>query len=241
MTRLDNRPCISRSRQTALLRGRGRVRGSGVLEVVGAAYGTTEIGFRDLVISTGSEPVRPRILGLDGVPVWTSDEALSISEQPGWITVIGGGPVGCELAFLFAAFGSRVQLVQRNERLVPREEPEASAVLADVTSKPHRSAPVRLRREVECAGAHDAIGDSCGPCACGSFGCLITIAPAHPSVRGVRAPPSGTGSSACGSRNGRISGTPATLRDGVLRRRGSGVRGWLEHQRAPPMEPDRTK
>ncbi|MFF8953953.1 FAD-dependent oxidoreductase [Streptomyces sp. NPDC014940] len=117
MTRLDNRPCISRSRQTALLRGRGRVRGSGVLEVVGAAYGTTEIGFRDLVISTGSEPIRPRIPGLDGVPVWTSDEALSISEQPGSITVIGGGPVGCELAFLFAAFGSRVQLVQRNERL----------------------------------------------------------------------------------------------------------------------------
>ncbi|MFF4970259.1 FAD-dependent oxidoreductase [Streptomyces sp. NPDC001037] len=114
-----------------LLRGRGRVRGSGVLEVVGAACGTTEIGFRDLVISTGSEPIRPRIPGLDGVPVWTSDEALSISEQPGSITVIGGGPVGCELAFLFAAFGSRVQLVQRNERLVPREEPEASAVLAD--------------------------------------------------------------------------------------------------------------
>lgn len=113
-----------------LLRGRGRLRGPGVLEVAGSA-GTTEIGFRDLVINTGSEPVRPEVPGLDTVPVWTSDQALSTADQPGSIVVIGGGPVGCELAYLFAVFGSHVELVQRNARLVPREEPETSATLAE--------------------------------------------------------------------------------------------------------------
>ncbi|MFF4146780.1 dihydrolipoyl dehydrogenase family protein [Streptomyces sp. NPDC001698] len=139
-----------------LLRGHGRVRAPGVLEVVGAASSVTEIGFRDLVLNTGSEPIRPQIRGLDTIPVWTSDEALSTSDQPGSITVIGGGPVGCELAFLFAAFGSRVQLVQRNERLVPREEPEASATLVDTLAG--QGVALHLKCQVARAEPHGSGG-----------------------------------------------------------------------------------
>jgi pyruvate/2-oxoglutarate dehydrogenase complex dihydrolipoamide dehydrogenase (E3) component len=51
--------------------------------------------------------------------------------QPGSIAVIGGGPVGCELAYLFAVLGTQVSVIQRNARLIPREEPEASASMAE--------------------------------------------------------------------------------------------------------------
>ncbi|MFJ6562677.1 dihydrolipoyl dehydrogenase family protein [Streptomyces sp. NPDC091412] len=110
-----------------LLRGDGRVVRPGVVEVDG-----TEIGYRDLVLNTGSEPVWPQLPGLSAVPVWTSDQAMSTSDHPRSAVVLGGGPVGCELAFLFATFGTAVTMVQRNRRLIPREEPEASTALAEV-------------------------------------------------------------------------------------------------------------
>jgi pyruvate/2-oxoglutarate dehydrogenase complex dihydrolipoamide dehydrogenase (E3) component len=56
---------------------------------------------------------------------------MSTSEQPRSVAVIGGGPVGCELAYLFAVLGSQVTVIQRNARLIPREEPEASASMAE--------------------------------------------------------------------------------------------------------------
>jgi thioredoxin reductase len=55
---------------------------------------------------------------------------MSTGEQPRSVAVIGGGPAGCELAYLFAVLGSRVTVLQRNARLIPREEPEASLSLA---------------------------------------------------------------------------------------------------------------
>lgn len=56
---------------------------------------------------------------------------MNTSEQPGSIAVIGGGPVGCELAYLIAVLGTQVTVIQRNARLIPREEPEASASMAE--------------------------------------------------------------------------------------------------------------
>jgi pyruvate/2-oxoglutarate dehydrogenase complex dihydrolipoamide dehydrogenase (E3) component len=109
-----------------LLRGTGRIVRPGVVEVDGSP-----VEYRDLVLNTGSAPRIPDLPGLDEVPVWTSEQAMSTSEQPGSMVVLGGGPVGCELAYLFAVLGTRVTLVQRNTRLIPREEPEASASMAE--------------------------------------------------------------------------------------------------------------
>jgi pyruvate/2-oxoglutarate dehydrogenase complex dihydrolipoamide dehydrogenase (E3) component len=127
-----------------VVRGRGRITGHGMLEV-----GERELEWRDLLISTGAVPVRPAVHGLDKVPVWTSDEALTSPLRPGSLLVMGGGPVGCELAQIYARFGVRVTLVDVAERLIDREEPVISDLLAGCLAAD--GVDVRLGVEVESA------------------------------------------------------------------------------------------
>jgi dihydrolipoamide dehydrogenase len=108
-----------------LVRGRGRIVREGVVQVEGR-----ELGYRDLVLATGSEPVRPGIPGLDAVPTWTSDEALSAQERPASLLVMGGGAVGCELAQAHVRFGVRTTLVESGPQVAGKEEASIAALLA---------------------------------------------------------------------------------------------------------------
>jgi pyruvate/2-oxoglutarate dehydrogenase complex dihydrolipoamide dehydrogenase (E3) component len=100
-----------------LIRGDGRIIEPGVLEV-----GRRRVTARHIVIATGSDPVIPPIPGLrelDGV--WTNREATGVREIPESLVILGGGPVGVELAQAFAALGTDVHLVEGMDHVLPRE------------------------------------------------------------------------------------------------------------------------
>ncbi len=118
-----------------LLRGRGEVVAPGRVRVIDASGCGREIAYGELVIATGSSPAGSAIPGLDRVPCWTSDEALTSGDLPESLVVLGGGPVGCELAQIYCAYGVRVMVVEASEQLLGHEDAwlgtELTRVLAD--------------------------------------------------------------------------------------------------------------
>ena len=113
-----------------VLRGTGKVTAPGTVSVSGEGL-SVSLDYTDLVVATGSEPVAPPIEGLADIPTWTSAEALSCPDLPRRLIVLGGGPGGCELAQIYASFGSAVTLVEAEDRLLPGEPSFTGALLAE--------------------------------------------------------------------------------------------------------------
>jgi len=110
-----------------LVRGEGRVAGPGVVEVDGQ-----ELPYDRLVIATGSRPMIPPIDGLDSVEYWTNREATRTHKVPQSLAVMGGGPVGAELAQFFSRMGSQVTILERGERLLGRVHADAGDLVAEL-------------------------------------------------------------------------------------------------------------
>jgi len=110
-----------------LVRGDGRVARPGVVEVDG-----DEIPYDKLIVATGSRPAIPPVEGIDEVEYWTNREATRTHQVPESLVVLGGGPVGCELAQFYARMGAKVTIVERGEALLGRIHSDAGALLADV-------------------------------------------------------------------------------------------------------------
>jgi pyruvate/2-oxoglutarate dehydrogenase complex dihydrolipoamide dehydrogenase (E3) component len=86
---------------------------------------------RNIVVAAGARPLVPPIPGLEQVGYLTSDTVWSLRRLPKRLVVLGGGPIGCELAQSFARFGADVTQVEMLERLMIREDPEVSAMVAE--------------------------------------------------------------------------------------------------------------
>ena len=89
----------------------------------------TELKFKKAVICTGARASAPPIPGLSEVPYLTNETVFSLTELPRRFGIIGAGPIGCELAQSFARFGSEVFLVEATHGILPREDPEAAAIV----------------------------------------------------------------------------------------------------------------
>jgi pyruvate/2-oxoglutarate dehydrogenase complex dihydrolipoamide dehydrogenase (E3) component/uncharacterized membrane protein YdjX (TVP38/TMEM64 family) len=87
---------------------------------------------RSIIIATGAQPQVPDLPGLAEIAYLTSETLWSIRSLPPRLLVLGGGPIGCELALAFARFGSAVTVVGRAPRLLPREDEDVSAALRAV-------------------------------------------------------------------------------------------------------------
>ncbi len=121
-----------------LVRGAGRLAGPGKVEADGSTY---EAG--SIVIATGSDPLIPPIDGLDQLDgIWTNREATGVKEIPASLLILGGGPVGVEMAQAFARMGAKVTIVEGEEGLLPREAPEVGEALAEGLA----AQGIRLRR-----------------------------------------------------------------------------------------------
>jgi dihydrolipoamide dehydrogenase len=112
-----------------LVRGTGRLDGERIVTVELPDGGRrTLTARRAVVLATGSAPAVPPVPGLAEARPWDNRGATAATEVPGRLVVLGGGPVGCELAQAFRRLGSReVTVVVRGERLLAREEPFAGA------------------------------------------------------------------------------------------------------------------
>ncbi len=107
--------------------GWGRMRPGGAVEVDG-----TRFEGERTIIATGTAPFVPPIPGLESVDVLTNEELFDLREAPASLAILGGGPIGLEMAQAFARFGIPVTVFEAEDRVLPREEPEASDLIADV-------------------------------------------------------------------------------------------------------------
>ena len=108
------------------IQGRARLVSPWELEVDGR-----RLSSRHIVLATGARPLVPKLPGLEQVPYLTSDSLWQLRTAPRHLLVLGGGPIGCELAQSLALLGIPVTLVELADQLLPREEREVAEALAD--------------------------------------------------------------------------------------------------------------
>ena len=95
---------------------------------------------RSIILATGARPFVPPIPGLDEIDYLTSDSVWSLDELPKRLLVVGGGPIGCELAQAFSNLGAEVTQVDMADRIMPREDEEVS----EIVSKAFREQGIQL-------------------------------------------------------------------------------------------------
>lgn len=106
--------------------GFGQFVDANTVEVNGA-----KLKSKAFVIATGSEPFVPPIDGLDSVTVHTNETIFDLESLPESIAILGGGPIGCEMAQAFADLGSKVHLFEMADQVLIREHPEAAKLVSD--------------------------------------------------------------------------------------------------------------
>ncbi len=109
--------------------GSARFTGATSISVRGNDGRETPLQFRRAIIASGGRAAAPAIDGLADTGYLTNETVFDLEQLPRRLLVIGGGPIGCELAQAFARFGSQVTLLNSGPQLLPREDAEAAAIV----------------------------------------------------------------------------------------------------------------
>ena len=109
--------------------GRARFVDPHVIAITGATGSEERIRSRFIIVATGGRPRIPEIAGIEDAPYLTSETIFELPELPKRLLILGGGPIGSELAQASGRLGAKVTVVQKGTRLLPKDDPELSALL----------------------------------------------------------------------------------------------------------------
>ncbi|WP_416235294.1 dihydrolipoyl dehydrogenase family protein [Paracoccus sp. (in: a-proteobacteria)] len=141
---------LARKRGVTVLQGVGRLSGPNTLAVVGPD-GESSISFDQCIIAVGSEPVTLPIMPPDDPRIINSTSALELSEVPKRLLVLGAGIIGLEMATVYDALGSDVEIVEMQDQIMPGADKDIVKPLKDRISQRYRA--VRLRARVTAVDA----------------------------------------------------------------------------------------
>jgi pyruvate/2-oxoglutarate dehydrogenase complex dihydrolipoamide dehydrogenase (E3) component len=110
--------------------GEARFTGTDALAVDGA-----RLRFAKAIVATGARPDRPEVSGLAEAGYLTNENIFDLTELPRRLLVIGGGPLGCELAQAFCRFGAQTTIAQQRPLFLPKEERDAAQILSDALAR----------------------------------------------------------------------------------------------------------
>jgi dihydrolipoamide dehydrogenase len=111
------------------IEGRGSLLGDGKVEVSGTDGKKQTIAAKHIIVATGSRPKDLPFLKIDHDRVWDSTDAMMAQQPPATLAVVGAGAIGCEFADVYAAFGTKVTIVEALDRVLPLEDHECSKVV----------------------------------------------------------------------------------------------------------------
>lgn len=109
--------------------GRGKLAGGGKVEVTTKDGKKQTLTGKHVIVATGSRPRDLPFLKVDHDRIWDSTDAMMSSEVPGTLAVVGAGAIGCEFADVYAAFGSKIVIIEALDRILPLEDKDCSAVV----------------------------------------------------------------------------------------------------------------
>jgi pyruvate/2-oxoglutarate dehydrogenase complex dihydrolipoamide dehydrogenase (E3) component len=141
----------------ARLTARRSARRPHVVDVATPDGGTVEVRARDVVVCAGSRPATVEVPGLPGDLVVTNEELFELERPPRRMVVVGGGPIGVEMATAFERLGTEVHVVEAADRLLPSEDPSIGEVVEAAASE--RGVHVHVGTTVVAAGSGDGTGD----------------------------------------------------------------------------------
>ena len=149
---------ISAMGNVTLVRGHGRFTGPRKVAVDGREFDADRI-----FINVGGRPAIPEMPGIDAVPFFTSSTMMGVDYLPGHLVIVGGSYIGLEFAQMYRRFGSRVTVVERSPRLLPREDEDVSAEIRAILEREG----IEIRTGADCLslekkGDGVAVGLACG-------------------------------------------------------------------------------